>query len=266
MAFQPRGLLDLLEVEKQRFRLSGRCQRELAGFLGAGAVAGGQVNAVEGQRPLRHVQPGASACPKLVRHRLSGLEPEAIDVRVLMNGRRAVPTVGRDEQHFGRLGVCGRGLPFGVAGRQAALAGLNPDLQEMQRLGAGGVEFAVGDAPAGAQQLNLAGLELPPVAQAVLVLQRALQDVAEDFHVPMRMRPKTLPRRHPVVVDDAQGAKADVRRIVIVRKRKGVMRIEPAVVRMTAFFGPPHVQFIHCHFHAGQWTRYSGAANAECLA
>ena len=39
--------------------------------------------------------------PKIIlRHRLSGLEPDAIDVLVLMNGRKAVAPLRGDDQHI----------------------------------------------------------------------------------------------------------------------------------------------------------------------
>ncbi len=122
------------------------------------------------------------------------------------------------------------------------------------------------DAPARAHELNLAGLELPPVAHAVLVLQRAFQHVAEDLHVAVRMRAEALPRRDPVVVDDAQGAEAHVRRIVVVREGEGVMRVEPAVVGVAAFIGPSDVQFGRCRFHANNMAASPGPANAKLLA
>jgi len=74
----------------------------------------------------------------------------------------------------------------------------------MERGGGSGIELAVRDASARAHQLNLARLELPPVAHAVLVLQRACEHVAEDLHVAMRVRPEALPRRHAVVVNHAK--------------------------------------------------------------
>jgi hypothetical protein len=49
-----------------------------------------------------------------------------------------------------------------------------------------------------------AGPQHTAVAQAVLVLQRTFQHVAEDFHVAVRMRAEAHARRDAVVVDDAQ--------------------------------------------------------------
>ncbi len=125
------------QIEQDRLSRPRRGERERSGFFGARAVTGRQRHAVEGQSTLGNVQPRAPARLQVVRHRLSGLEPDAIDVRVLMNGRRAVAPVRRDDQHLGGVGVFGLRMPLGVAGRQAALARLNPDLQEVQRLGCG---------------------------------------------------------------------------------------------------------------------------------
>lgn len=57
---RPLRLFGLLEVEQQRFgRLRGR-EIEHARLLGAGAVAGLQSHAVQGQGPLGDLQPGAA--------------------------------------------------------------------------------------------------------------------------------------------------------------------------------------------------------------
>ena len=72
--------------------------------------------------------------PKIIlRHRLSGLEPDAIDVRVLMDGRRTVPPIRRNDQHLGGVGMFRLRIPLSIARREAAFMGLNPNLQEMQR-------------------------------------------------------------------------------------------------------------------------------------
>ena len=64
------------------------------------------------------------------------------------------------------------------------------------------------------------------------------------------MRPEALPRSNPVIVDDAQGAKAHVRRVVIVREGEGVIAVEPAVIGMATFIGSSDIQFSRCRFHA----------------
>src|SRR5437762_14013761 len=114
-------------------------------------------------------------------------------------------------------------MPFGVARSEAAFAGLNPDLQKVERFGAAGIELTVRDAASRAHELNLAGLEHAAVAHTVLVLQRAFQHVTEDFHVAVRMRAKALSGRDAIVVNDAQRAEADMRRVVVVGKRESVV-------------------------------------------
>ena len=92
-----------------------------------------------------------------------------------------------------------------------------------------------------AHELNLARLEHAAVAHAVLVLQRAFEHVAEDLHVAMRMRAETLTGRNAVVIDDTQRPEAHLRRVVIIGKGKAVVRVQPAVVGMSAFVRPPDV-------------------------
>ena len=55
----------------------------------------------------------------------------------------------------------------------------------------------------------------------------------------MAMRAKTPTRRNAVFVDDAQVAKARVRRDVVASKSKRMKRLEPAVIGMTTFVREP---------------------------
>ena len=109
------------------------------------------------------------------------------------------------------------------------------------------------------------GLSSAAIAHAVLVLQRAFQHVAEDLHVAMRMRAEALPGRDAVVIDDAQGAEAHVRRIVVVGEGEGVMRLQPAVIGVAAFVCPSDVQFGRCRFHGEQDAALRVPANANVL-
>ncbi len=51
-------------------------------------------------------------------------------------------------------------------------------------------------ARAGGHVLHVAGADHAPVAHRILVLQRAAQDVGDDFHVAMRMRSEAAAARH----------------------------------------------------------------------
>lgn len=87
-------ILVLAEIEKQCLVGLARREGQRPGFLGARGVAGGQRGAIQGQRPLGNVQPGAASRLEFVGHTLAGLEADAIDVRVLVNSRGAVAPVG----------------------------------------------------------------------------------------------------------------------------------------------------------------------------
>ena len=64
---------------------------------------------------------------------------------------------------------------------------------------------------------------------------RAAEDVADDFHVAVRMRAEAHAGHDEVVVDDAQAAVTHPLRIVIVREAEGVIAVQPAVVGVAPF-------------------------------
>src|SRR6266849_5271773 len=72
------------------------------------------------------------------------------------------------------------------------------------------------------------------IAHAVLVLEGPLEDPGDDLHVAVAMGAEALTRLDAIVVDDTEGAKPHVLRVVIGGKREGVIRVEPAVVEMAA--------------------------------
>ena len=72
---------------------------------------------------------------------------------------------------------------FRVGRFQALAIRQNPDLQEMHRLGWRRIEFAVCHAGAGGHVLNFTGPDDAAIAHRILVLQRAAQNVGDDFHV-----------------------------------------------------------------------------------
>ena len=90
-------------------------------------------------------------------------------------------------------------------------------------------------AGAGGHVLNLARADDAAIAHRILVLQRAAEDVGDDFHVPMRMRSETHPRHDEIIVDDAQAAEADPLWVVIIREAEGVIGVEPSVFGVPSF-------------------------------
>src|SRR5438876_1154402 len=95
-------------------------------------------------------------------------------------------------------------------------------------LAARGVVLAVRHAGAGAHALHLAGADDGAGPQAVLVLERALDDVRDDLHVAVAVGGKAPARLHPILVHDAQGAEAHVARVEVVGEGEGVAAREPA--------------------------------------
>jgi hypothetical protein len=117
----------------------------------------------------------------------------------------------------------------------AARVRLDPDLQEMHELAIRGVVFAVANAGARAHALHVARPDHGAVAHRILVRQRALEDVADDFHVAVAVGAEALARLDAVFVDDTQRPEAHVPGIVVVRERKSVEGLEPAVLGQPAF-------------------------------
>ncbi len=92
------------------------------------------------------------------------------------------------------------------------------------------VELAMGDAGAGAHELDLAWEQGSAIAHAVLVGHGAGEDIAEDFHVPVGVGAEAHACGDMVFIDDPQGAEVHMSGVVIVRKGEAVLGFEPAVV------------------------------------
>jgi hypothetical protein len=157
-----------------------------------------------------------------------------------------------------------------VAGRDAALVRLDPDLQEVRRRAGCVVELAVSHAAARAHALHVAGPDdsLRRIAvgaagaHAVLVRQRAFEHVADDFHVAVAVRPEAAAGGNAVLVDDAEVAEAHARRVVVVGEREAVAAFQPAVVGVAAVAGlakGDHGALLCIDCHAANVGRGPGA-------
>jgi hypothetical protein len=179
---------------------------------------------------------------------LPGFELEPVDVRVLVDDGRVLPAVVGDHEHLGLGGVLRLGMPLCISGFHAALVREEPDLEHVGGLGPGGIELAVQDTFARAHELNLSRLEHALVSHAVLVLKGALQHVAEDLHIAMRVHGEVAAGGNVVLIDDAQGAEVHVLRVVVLRETEAEARVEPAVVGPAALAG-----FSKGKFHDVAW-------------
>ena len=100
-----------------------------------------------------------------------------------------------------------------------------------------GIDLAVAHAGAGAHDLNLSRADLRMVAKAVAMLDRPLEDVTENLHVPVRVHGKANPGRDDILVDDPEGTKAHVRGVMVVGEAEGMPGTQPAVVGVASFPG-----------------------------
>ena len=96
----------------------------------------------------------------------------------------------------------GEGALF-VTRRQTGLVWNDPDLQEMNGFGWRRVVFAVADSGPRAHALDIADPDDRASPRAVLVRQRTVEHVGNDFHVAVGVRWKSATRSHSVLVDDS---------------------------------------------------------------
>src|SRR5437762_13951048 len=146
----------------------------------------------------------------------------------------ALQSVARGDQPEAAPLLRFRKMLLFVARLEAPRLRQDPDLEEVDGLALRRVELAVEHAGAGAHALDVARADDRARPHVVLVLERALEDVGEDLHVPVAVRGEALTRLDTVLVDDAQPTEAHVRRVVVVRERERVARVEPAVVEAAA--------------------------------
>src|SRR5258706_3013351 len=187
------------------------------------------------------MHPSLASRRKFVGDPVAGIKFGQPKVGVLMDGDGAVAaSLAGDQVQLSGWSVF-KGL-LRVARRYALAVWLNPDLQQMHGFILRRIEFAVLDSGAGGHVLHIPGTDHAAVAHRILVLQRAAEDVGDDFHVAMRMLSKTHARHYQVVIDDAQAAEARPLRIVIVREAESVITVKPPV-----FGVAPFVSFSYFH-------------------
>jgi hypothetical protein len=179
------------------------------------------------------------------RRPLARREEARVEPRVAVDRHAPVGRVGRGHEAQAALLVGGAEGLLLVARRDARLGGLQPDLEEVHRVGRRGVELAVGHAGARAHALHVARADDRAGAHRVAVLEPALEHIRDDLHVLVAVRAEALLGLHAVFVDHAQRAEAHVRRVVVVGERERVEAVEPAVLGVAARGGGSH-----CH-HVG---------------
>ena len=230
------GGLDLWQIEQQDLgRVRMRGDGEGRRVFDRCAVAGAQPLAVQIETAAYHLKPGFAAGFERVRHLLTFFNNRSEDRRVLVDRERAVTAIGRDDQPQLSLFLARGEILLFIAGLQPFLLGHQPDLQEMNRRGLRVIELAVVNAGARRHALHIARADDRARADAVFVLQRAVEDIRDNLHVAMAMSVEAAARAHPVFVDHAQRTETHVLRVVIMAERKAVAAVQPTEIGKAAF-------------------------------
>src|SRR5690606_25271233 len=119
----------------------------------------------------------------------------------------------------------------------------DPDLQKMRAAIIKIIEFAMHHACAGTHALDVARSDNTAVRRAgfavthaVLMGKLAIEHVADDLHVPVAVRPKTMPGGDRVIIDDTEVTPALVIQIEVITKRESVGALQPTTMGGSAAF------------------------------
>src|SRR5512132_2969197 len=107
----------------------------------------------------------------------------------------------------------------------------------MHRLVLRVVELAVPNSGPGGHALHIAGANDGAGSHAVLVLQRAFEDIGDDLHVLVPVRLETATWLNAILVDHAQDAEAHMLRIIVLAEGEGMPAVEPTEIGCAARFG-----------------------------
>src|SRR5688500_12373372 len=123
---------------------------------------------------------------------LTWIEHRSVHVDVLLDLHSSFPSVRRgDQTQPAALVVVTEGLLF-IPGPAGVPLRKNPDLEEVHRITFGSVRLTVHHAGAGAHPLDIARTDDSRVPDAVAMRETALQDIRQNLHVAVAMRPESL--------------------------------------------------------------------------
>src|SRR5215469_11166939 len=98
----------------------------------------------------------------------------------------------------------------------------------MHRLRFRRIELAVQNTGTGAHALYVARPDHRAVAETVLVLERSVENIGDDFHVIVGVAREPAARNEAILVDDPQAPEAQMRGVLITREREGVAAVQPS--------------------------------------
>src|SRR5262245_30347646 len=97
------------------------------------------------------------------------------------------------------------------------------------------IELGMADPGAGGHALHVTRSYHGLRPEAILMRHFAVEDDGDNFHFLVGMRAKASVWSNHVVIEHAQGAKLDIRRVIILAKRKQPVCFQPVKVRKVAF-------------------------------
>lgn len=93
------------------------------------------------------------------------------------------------------------------------------------------------DTRARAHALDVAHPDDRAGADGIAVFEFAVEDIGDDFHIPMPVRAEALAGPDAVLIDDPQRPETHMRRVVIIGERKTMPAVEPIESGMASLFG-----------------------------
>ena len=200
------------------------------------AVAGRKFRSIQIKVAFDQLDPSVMLFFQRLANFSLGGEFADVKADILIDFDGFVDAIGRANQREG-VGRCIGKRLLRIAGGKPFARRKQPNLEKVNRLTWRIINFTVRNARSRRNALHLASLHHRTVSHAVLVLERTTDDVTDDFEVTMRMRAETLAALNAVFIDHPQAAESDVLRVVIIRERKGVVTVQPAVIGMATFVG-----------------------------
>ena len=164
----------------------------------------------------------------------AGVQITGIQIDVLVNNHGAVAPfrrTGKSESIVRVFEVIGS---LHITRCQSRALQDNPDLQKVHWILVRCVIFAMKHTRACAHALQVTRLNDGSIAHAVLVPKRALDNIGNDFHVPVSVGIESPSWLDAVLIDNAQRAKPHMCRIVKVSEGEAVAAVEPAKVGLAA--------------------------------
>jgi hypothetical protein len=113
----------------------------------------------------------------------------------------------------------------------------------------------VANSSAGGHSLHVASPQHVARAETVAMLQLAIENVGDDFHVAVAVRAEARVGRDAIVVDDPQRAKAHLLRVVMISEGERVPAVQPVDLRAASLRGRSKSHHRSCSSHFSERHR-----------